>query len=87
MGIWVPREFQSEVLESIRNLDIDPNNIPVPIFFRNTFPNREELFQLAQGKTYPVLEWSDHPLTEPYDFIDKILTYGIERNHKRAQVH
>src|SRR5688572_4398405 len=24
---------------------------------------------------------------KPYDFIDKILTYGIERNHKRAQVH
>ena len=24
---------------------------------------------------------------KPYDFIDKILTYGIERNHKRASVH
>ncbi|MBK0402380.1 D-alanine--D-alanine ligase [Adhaeribacter sp. BT258] len=24
---------------------------------------------------------------KPYDFIDKILTYGMERNHKKAQVH
>jgi D-alanine-D-alanine ligase len=24
---------------------------------------------------------------KPYDFIDKILTYGMDRNHKRAQVH
>jgi UDP-N-acetylmuramate--alanine ligase len=24
---------------------------------------------------------------KPYDFIDKILTYGIERNHKKAHLH
>ncbi|MFC5269759.1 D-alanine--D-alanine ligase family protein [Adhaeribacter terreus] len=24
---------------------------------------------------------------KPYDFIDKILTYGMERNHKKSQVH